>query len=275
MTQNSKTVSDLKEEEREISNKDLFNLIKTVISSNNEIKKQNDEIKSEIHNIRKELDGEIEALQKENIELKKSVEILKERVLINERKQKKYNLIVYGMQEEEDEVRDIENFIDIINNRCGVEFKFHDLRDWYRIGESRQNTGRPRPIVVELIFYKQRESILEKASKLKGSGIYISKDYIREDYNSRKILFTHLKTARNSDPEAKIWKNKLIVHGTSYTAEQLENHLDEIPQYLEQQQKEQNQEKSTRNTKGKEPTSSPTNIPEKRVTRQLSNSSKK
>ncbi|KAG5861462.1 hypothetical protein JTB14_010748 [Gonioctena quinquepunctata] len=179
------------------------------------------------------------------------------------------------MQEEEDEVRDIENFIDIINYRCGVEFKFHDLRDWYRIGESRQNTGRPRPIVVELIFYKQRESILEKASKLKGSGIYISKDYIREDYNSRKILFTHLKTARNSDPEAKIWKNKLIVHGTSYTAEQLENHLDEIPQYLEQQQKEQNQEKSTRNTKGKEPTSSPTNIPEKRVTRQLSNSSKK
>ncbi|KAG5874583.1 hypothetical protein JTB14_014628 [Gonioctena quinquepunctata] len=101
MTQNSRTVSDLKEEEREISNKDLFNLIKTVISSNNEIKKQNHEIKSEIHNIRKELDGEIEALQKENIELKKSVEILKERVLINERKQKKYNLIVYEMQEEE------------------------------------------------------------------------------------------------------------------------------------------------------------------------------
>ncbi|KAG5867974.1 hypothetical protein JTB14_017566 [Gonioctena quinquepunctata] len=251
MTQNSKRVSDLKEEEREISNKDLFNLIKTVISSNNEIKKQNDEIKSEIHNIRKELDGEIEALQKENIELKKSVEMLKERVLINERKLKKYNLIVYGMQE--DEVRDIENFIDIINNRCGVEFKFHDLRDWYRIGESRQNTGRHRPIVVELIFYKQRESILEKASKLKGSGIYISKDYIREDYNSRKILFAHLKTARNSDPETKIWKNKLIVHGTSYTAEQLENHLDEIHLYLEQQQKEQNQEKSTRNTKGKEP----------------------
>ncbi|KAG5884992.1 hypothetical protein JTB14_031229 [Gonioctena quinquepunctata] len=116
------------------------------------------------------------------------------------------------MQEEEDEVRDIENFIDIINNRCGVEFKFHDLRDWYRIGESRQNTGRPRPIVVELIFYKQRV-YSRKASKLKGSGIYISKDYIREDYNSRKILFTHLKTARNSDPEAKIWKNKLIVHG--------------------------------------------------------------
>ncbi|KAG5868131.1 hypothetical protein JTB14_031439 [Gonioctena quinquepunctata] len=134
-----------------------------------------------------------------NSELKKSVEISKERVLINERKQKKYNLIVYGMQEEGDEVRDIENFI---NNRCGVEFKFHDLRDWYRIGESRQNTGRPRPIVVELIFYEQRESILEKASKLKGSGIYISKDYMREDYNSRKILFTHLKTARNSDPGA-------------------------------------------------------------------------
>ncbi|KAG5867566.1 hypothetical protein JTB14_027439 [Gonioctena quinquepunctata] len=178
----------------------------------------------------KELNGEIEALQKENIELKKSVKILKERVLINERKQKIYNLIVYGIQEEEDEVRDIENFIDIINNRCGVEFKFHDLRDWYRIGKLWQNTGRPRPIVVELIFYKQRESILEKASKLKGSGIYISKDYIREDYNSRKILFAHLKTARNNDPEAEIWKNKLIVHGTSYTVEQLENYPDEIPQ---------------------------------------------
>ncbi|KAG5884294.1 hypothetical protein JTB14_001361 [Gonioctena quinquepunctata] len=92
------------------------------------------------------------------------------------------------MQVGEDEVRDIENFIDIINNRCGVEFKFHDLKDWYRIGESRQNTGRPRPIVVELIFYEQRESILEKASKLKGSGVYISKDYIREDYAGKSYL---------------------------------------------------------------------------------------
>ncbi|CAH1163426.1 unnamed protein product [Phaedon cochleariae] len=244
-------------------------------SSNNEIKKQNDEIKSEIHNIRKELNSEIEALKEENIELKKSVETLEERLLINERKQKKYNLIVYGIQEDEDEVHDIENFLNIINNRCGVECKFHDLRDWYRIGVSGQNTGRPRPIVVELIYYKQRASILEKASKLKGSGIYISKDYIRGDYNNRKILVTHLKTARNSDPDAKISRNKLIVHGTSFTAEQLEKQSDKIPQYLAQQQNEQNQEQITLNSKRKEPPSSPTDVPPKRVTRQFSNSSKK
>ncbi|KAG5861700.1 hypothetical protein JTB14_009128 [Gonioctena quinquepunctata] len=106
---------------------------------------------------------------------------------MNGRKQKKYNLIVYGTIEEEDEVRDIENFLDSINNTCEVECKFHDLHDWYRIGVSKQNTERPRPIAMELIYYKQRATILEKASELKGSGIFISEDFTREDYNSRKI----------------------------------------------------------------------------------------
>ncbi|KAG5890743.1 hypothetical protein JTB14_013090 [Gonioctena quinquepunctata] len=124
----------LQEDEKEIPNEDLFNLIKTAISSNNEIKKQNDEIVEE------------------------KGQILEDILLMNEMKQKKYNLIVYGIKKEEDEVWDIENFPDIINITCEVGCKYHDLREWYRIGESKQNTERPRPIVVELIYYREQLS---------------------------------------------------------------------------------------------------------------------
>ncbi|CAG9820016.1 unnamed protein product [Phaedon cochleariae] len=276
--------SNFQEEEKDISNKDLFNLIKTVISSNNEIKKQNDEIKNEIHNIRADLNDEIEELKKENVVLKESVKVLEERLLVNERKHKKFNLIIYGMKEEEDELRDIECFLDIINNKCKVECKFHDLRDWYRIGSKNQESEKPRPIVVELLYYKQKESILEKASNLKGSGIYISKDFIKEDYISRKILYSNLKIARTNDPEAKITKNKLIVNGTSYTAEELEDYSSEISKnsrhhhidpkkHPKPQDKEQIQQ-TTSYVKRKDPPNNSLELPPKRITRQFSNSSK-
>ncbi|CAG9818127.1 unnamed protein product [Phaedon cochleariae] len=158
---------------------------------------------------------------RENAELKENVSLLNERILINERKQKKYNLIVYGVKEEANDLEDIQNFIKIINDRCGVECRFHDFRDWYRIGKITGDQAKPRPIVVECLHYKLIGAIFEKNSILKGSGISVSRDYIKEDYEARKILYPHLREAKLKNADAKIKNNKLIVNGVTYTAEEL------------------------------------------------------
>ncbi|KAG5888261.1 hypothetical protein JTB14_009060 [Gonioctena quinquepunctata] len=82
-------------DENTITKKDLFNMIKNVLSTIETIKKRNDEIKIELRN------SQIEELKEENTYLKEEVEKLKARVLTSGRKQKKHSLIFYGLKEEE------------------------------------------------------------------------------------------------------------------------------------------------------------------------------
>ncbi|KAG5884994.1 hypothetical protein JTB14_031231 [Gonioctena quinquepunctata] len=107
-------------DENNITNKD-------VLRTNKTIKKQNDEIKIEPRNI-KELSSQIEELKEENTHLKEEVEKLKARVFTSEWKQKKYNLIFYGLKEEENQLADTQNIIKMINEKCEVSCKYHDLR---------------------------------------------------------------------------------------------------------------------------------------------------
>ncbi|CAH1162783.1 unnamed protein product [Phaedon cochleariae] len=204
----------------DISNKVLFDMLNNVITTNETIKKQNDEIKTEILNIKQELGTKIEELKEENSNLKKKVNSLKEKILACERKQKKYNLIFYGLNEKENQLEDIQNIIEVIKEHCGVPCTYQDLRNCYRIGQKKDS--KTRPVLVEFIYYHQIGSILEKASNLKGSGISISKDFAHEDYQERKTLHHNLKAARRQNVEAKIVKNKLIVRGIEYSAEQLQ-----------------------------------------------------
>ncbi|KAG5867185.1 hypothetical protein JTB14_006361 [Gonioctena quinquepunctata] len=81
--------------ENDITNKDLFNMMKNVLSTNETIEKQNVEIKIELCNMKQELSSQIEELKEENTYLKEEVEKLKAGVLISGRKQKKYNLFFY------------------------------------------------------------------------------------------------------------------------------------------------------------------------------------
>ncbi|KAG5877352.1 hypothetical protein JTB14_005152 [Gonioctena quinquepunctata] len=96
-------------------------------------------MKAELLNIKKDFSKEIEKLKVDNSELKEEVKNLKERVLANGRKLKKFNSVFYGLEEEEDSLNDIKHVLSVIDDECAVECKFHDIRDLYRIGK-KQNT---------------------------------------------------------------------------------------------------------------------------------------
>lgn len=208
-----------------VSNIDLYNLLLEVKKKNEELQIQNnntkEEIKQEIRSTKIEIFQELANLKQENNELKKENQILKYRLLNCERKLKKFNLIFYGLQEEEEELVGIQNILDLINQKLNIDCNFSDIRDIYRIGQ--KTADKNRPTVVEFINYKLRTEILANSKKLKGTGIFITNDYTPEDYEKHKILIAHLKTARSNNHHAVIKNNVLIINGDKYTCEDLEN----------------------------------------------------
>lgn len=78
------------------------------------IKQQNVEIKQtiakEIEDVKIHFLGPIVDIRKENVTLKYDNEALKEKLEVVERKSKKFNLVIYGLQEESDEVEEIKLF---------------------------------------------------------------------------------------------------------------------------------------------------------------------
>nr|CAH7764346.1 unnamed protein product [Callosobruchus chinensis] len=62
-----------------------------------------------------------------------------------------------------------------------------------------------------------------KQKKLpRGCGFYITNDYTQEEYNKRKVLYSHLRKAREDHNSAYIKNNILYVNGGQYSYEDLE-----------------------------------------------------
>ncbi|CAH1111641.1 unnamed protein product [Psylliodes chrysocephalus] len=219
----------MEKENNDVTNKDLYKLIQSVLDVNETIKKQNNELKEEISDLKKTLNQEIVDIKNTNIKLQDEVNTLQSHVLNLKRKIKKYNIIVYGLREEvDDEVTGIQKFIELINSKCEVDTKFHDIRDFYRIGKKNEDQDKPRPLLIEFIYQKQLSAIFENSSALKGSGVIISRDYTQEDYKNRKVLYNCLKKLRENKVIGKIRSNKLVINGTSYSKEDTEH-----PTFLE------------------------------------------
>nr|CAI5822709.1 unnamed protein product [Callosobruchus analis] len=159
-----------------ITNEDIFRLIK---DSNKEIKANIEQINRNINELKTEL-GNVNAkynkIEEEN-------KILKNRIQTLENKYKKYNIVIYGVSETEE-----------------------------------------NPIAEALEFVNKEL----KAKKLpRGCGYFVADDYTAEEYQKRKVLYSHLKKARETHNSAYIKKNILYVNGSQYTYEDLVNDVPE------------------------------------------------
>lgn len=183
---------------------------------------QNDEIKADIAQIKSDLstqnnkiaiiNSKVENLEKENQELKK-------RVLATERKTKRNNIIIFGVNED---ITDILSFIiKLIADTLQVSCTVGDINNIYRIGQ--KSVEKPRPIILELISNLKKQKIFHVINKLKGTGITFSNDQIPEDREEHTFLYQQLKIAKQKQYNAKIVRNKLVVNGESYTYEDLKN----------------------------------------------------
>lgn len=203
-------------ESNNISNEDLFKLLKEIVIQNEEIKANIQQIKGDINSQKitiEELNCTVDSLKNENA-------LLKDKLLTTQRNIKKNNIVIFGVPEQDNE--DIsEAVITLVEQNLGLTLQITDFNNVYRIGTSRENKS--RAIVVEFSRNLVKQEIFKNIIKLKGSGISIAHDLIREEREERKILYRHLKLAREKNQQAKILKNKLIIDGEIYTCQQLEN----------------------------------------------------
>lgn len=196
----------------EITNNDLYKLIQTLNA-------KSDQIRDELLNVRKDLNRELDRISNENQQLKAENKILEERLEKVEQKLKKYNIIVYGLEEADCEEIDNQTFLEVINKKLEIDCRLEDLRDIYRFGDS--VPGKIRPLFVEFINYKLKTAIIGQTKKLKGSKIFFAQDYTTQQYKKQKVLQQNLKKARDNNQKAVIKKNILYINGIGYTYEKL------------------------------------------------------
>nr|CAH7721738.1 unnamed protein product [Callosobruchus chinensis] len=191
---------------------------------NLEHKLKNIQVKAEIEKLNKNVTQLKTELEKVNLKYKDMGEeniALRNKVQNLEHKLKKYNIVIYGVSETEENA--IIQTVNFINNQLKVNVHENIIRDAYRIGKKQEGQLKFRPLVVEFLNYTTKQSILISAKKLpRGCNFYITNDYTQEEYNKRKVLYSHLRKAREDHNSAYIKSNILYVNGGQYLYEDLE-----------------------------------------------------
>lgn len=157
--------------------------------------------------------------------MKKKNGELQQNIIHLERKSRKNNIIIFGIENEEQNLFDCT--INIFRNILELEIEATDLNDVYRI--STKNSEK-YPVAVEFLSFQKKQLVLKHANKLKGKNIYIARDQCKEDRQNSRTLLNHQKRARAKGKSAYIKRGKLYIDEEEYTLKQLEeqNEGDEI-----------------------------------------------
>ena len=84
----------------------------------------------------------------------------------------------------------------------------------HRLPTRRRN--KPRPTIVRLSFFQEKEFVWSFIKNLKGSNIAIANDYCKEIENIHKTLYPVLKKAKQEKNTAFFKVDRLIINGQIY-----------------------------------------------------------
>lgn len=130
-----------------------------------------------------------------------------------EAQSKRNNLIIDGIPETKRESwQDTENKVrQVLSEKLGINMDAVEVERAHRMGETTVG-GRHRSIIVKFFRWKDKEDVMARANKLRGSNIYLNEDYSEAVRLRRKELIPIMKAERAKGNIAYIRYNKLIVH---------------------------------------------------------------
>lgn len=152
----------------------------------------------------------------------KDLQTLFDKYTYLERKRRKNNLVVFGLQIKEENI--LKETLTSLNSLLEINIRESDVNNIYSIGKQENKKG----ILIEFISFLTKKSVFANAFKLKNSKIAIVNDLCPEDQKIQKILTKHLKLARSRNQKARIKGVQLEIEGKLYSAEDLENPDTEI-----------------------------------------------
>ena len=187
---------EMEEEMKKMKNK-LMNELK------NEIDEKVKEVKNELVNeVKKKINSEGIGGTEENEELRMTVKDLEWRAEMNERKEKKNNVIIAGKFEFKNVKVDVKKWIE---DTLGIEAKISDA--WKIADEI---------TVIKCENFEEKKKIYEERKKLKGSNIFLSDDYTKKEREIQKELKRRSIEEKQKGKKIMIRYKKLIVNGAEW-----------------------------------------------------------
>ncbi|KAG5888154.1 hypothetical protein JTB14_035136 [Gonioctena quinquepunctata] len=203
----------------EVSIKDVYLLLKVV---NENLSKRIEVLEVTTRSLTTVLQEEVETmrnkveiLEKKNISLKNQLSKFEKQLKLN-------NLVIYGIEENQNENQEIliNKFSELATTKLELKITRTEINNIFRLGKK---AGHNRPILISLSSQIRRQEIVRNARKLKGTKIVITEDLTNGELEERKILLGALKEAKSNNKTAFLKRNKLIVEGESYTVADIEN----------------------------------------------------
>uniref|UniRef100_A0A6P7FDG7 Uncharacterized protein LOC114328934 n=1 Tax=Diabrotica virgifera virgifera TaxID=50390 RepID=A0A6P7FDG7_DIAVI len=174
--------------------KELMELVKSVMLEVKELRQVNQ------YYIEKFKD-----IQTENIELKKQLVVVQNRMEIIEKKERQNNLIITGLDINETEPEKVvEETVNNIKKYLKVEAEINRVT---KIGNKRYK--------VEMVNLNKKKEILSNKKKLKdvpGARIFIDEDLTYQERRIQKIIREQAKLERNQGKNVKVAYKKMIVN---------------------------------------------------------------
>ena len=164
--------------------------------------------------LKKKIDNDIERANELITEQTKKLMEMKNQMRTLEDRNRRNNLRVDGIDENEGETWDQTEAK--IQRLLKDKLYFNDtinIERAHRMGKKngrRDNNDRPRTIIIKLLNYKDKVKILKNAKKLKDTGIYINEDFSVETNEIRKNLKPQMNKARLEGKHAVIVYDRLI-----------------------------------------------------------------
>lgn len=148
--------------------------------------------------------------------------VLQQKIEILDIKSRKNNIIVYGLNINNAERRElIDLIISKFNEHMQLDIVAQDISDIYLLGRSNKS-----PIKIEFVRFLTKLTILQNAHKLSGTDLSISKDRTVAEQNERKILVKQLKIAKANGSSARIKNRTLVIDDVTYSVDYFVNASD-------------------------------------------------
>ncbi|CAH0559663.1 unnamed protein product [Brassicogethes aeneus] len=194
--------------------KELFQNITTNFEQKTEDVKKT--LKSEFTKFKEEINVKIKNYEDKIEQLETDNTTLKRQVLTLERKSRKNNIVIFGLNTVTP-TNIIEEVLKLFKETLLVPISEQDLSHIYTIGKSAE-----KPIVVEFISFYKKLAVIKNCYKLKNTNIAISQDQCPEDQENTKILRKYKKEAEEKGEKATIKFNSLKIEDKVYSIRELQ-----------------------------------------------------
>ncbi|XP_077492319.1 uncharacterized protein LOC144103492 [Amblyomma americanum] len=213
--------------------------LKAIAKDIQEIKQEKTVTNQKLGSIDKKLEkiGKIEKQVIECVErvdkLEKMVVSLTKTVDDPDNRSRRSNLIIYGIEEQENETpQSLQDTVEKIFDEK-LEIKTAGFERIHRLGRKEASDDSiHRPVILKLFDYRDKTNILGNCTMLKQTGYKIGEDFSRAVREVRKKLWERTKVNRDQKDKVYLKYDKIKINERLYTWDEEKRDIIEIPKKI-------------------------------------------